>query len=154
MESSQTQADVRDTAEKFGGYVGAKNVEAVISCFAEDCEIEFLNVKLKGKHGAGEWIKWLYGHMSELRYEPVFTMSDGNVFFVEYVLVGKLHNGIDIKSRQAQIMIFDSEGRIKHFRYYFDRLDFVESAINRIMAKSLVQIFNQKTLNDLSKYAC
>jgi hypothetical protein len=153
MASGQQQDETRKAVKRFSECVEKKNVDAILSCFSDSCEIEFLNVKLKGKHGAREWIKWLYGHMSELKYEPVLSMADENGFLMEYVLEGTLHNGIKIKSRQAQIFVFDGDYKIENFRYYFDRLDFVESAINRIMAKSLKMAFNQKTLNHLTKYA-
>lgn len=140
------------TAERFSELVASNNMDAIVSCFTEDCAIEFLNVKLKGKNGVREWIKWLYGHMSELNFENSITLVDGYLLFRECTLSGKLHNGIKIRSRQAHIVVFDDDCLITNFRYYFDRLDFIESAINRIVAKGVKQTFNQKTLKHLTKY--
>ena len=152
MESIQQQDQMRKAAERFSECVARKDVDAILSCFSEDCVIEFLNVKLKGKHGVREWLKWLYSHMSELKFEDNATVTEGYMLFKESMLVGKLHNGIKMRSKQAHIVVFDSDYMIRNFRYYFDRLDFVESGINRIMAKSLRQTFDQRTLKHLAKY--
>lgn len=152
MEDTQRHERMREVAERFSDSVAKKDVDTIQSCFSEDCIIEFLNVRLEGKLGVREWIKWLYGHMSELVFENNTTVAEGDILVRECVLVGKLHNGIKMKSRQAQIVTFNGDGLIRSFRFYYDRLDFVESAINRVMATTLRQAFNQKTMKHLMKY--
>ena len=152
MAMGNSPDDIRMAVQKFTDAMVKKDQEALAACFAEDCEIEFLHVKLKGKRGVREWAHWLYGHLSELQFDRITSVVNDGVIFEEYVLNGRLHNGSKIRSRQTEVLVFDENRMIKNFRFYFDRLDFIESGINKIMAKQIVNTFNQKTLKSLKSH--
>jgi len=152
MTQKHTPDGIRKAVDRFTEAMVGKDSGALTDCFADDCEIEFLHVKLKGKQGAKDWCKWLYGHLTELSFEPKISVINDNVIIEEYVLSGRLHNGSRIKSRQTEVIVFDEEYKIRNFRFYFDRLDFIESGVNRFMAKQIVNTFNQKTLLNLKSH--
>jgi len=152
MTTKHSPEKIQDAVIQFTDAMIKKNNEALVACFADDCEIEFLHVKLKGKKGAREWREWLYGHMSELQFDRITNVVNEKTIMEEYILSGRLHNGSRIKSRQTEVIVFDDNYKIKRFSFYFDRLDFIESGINKIMAKQIVNTFNQKTLKNLKSH--
>ncbi|MGA1822686.1 MAG: nuclear transport factor 2 family protein [Thermoplasmatota archaeon] len=87
----------------------------------------------------------MYSTLPEIRFEPVTIMIEGNTFFEEFVAVCKLKNGKTIRSRQAEVLIYE-DYKVRSLRIYFDRLDFAEAVsdnplkiavINRIRGMSL-----------------
>ncbi len=152
MTQKHTLDGIRKAVDLFTKAMVEKDNTTLIDCFADDCEIEFLHVKLRGRQGARDWCKWLYGHLTELNFEPKASVVNDNVIIEEYVLSGRLHNGSRIKSRQTEVIIFNDAYKIINFRFYFDRLDFIESGVNRFMAKQIVNTFNQKTLMNLKSH--
>ena len=72
-------------------------------------------------------------------------MVEGNTFFEEFTVKARLFSGKEIKSQQAEVLVYEN-CKIKSLRLYFDRLDFAESvtgppfgkiAVNQIVKKSL-----------------
>lgn len=153
MMSKHTNEEIQQAVQRFTDAMVRKDHDALAACFADDCEIEFLHVKLMGKKGARDWCTWLYGHLTELQVDRKISVVNENVLIGEYVLNGQLHNGSRIKSRQTEVLVFDDDYKIRNFRFYFDRLDFIESGINKHIARRIVQTFNQKTLMNLQSHA-
>lgn len=125
MECRQSPDEIRKVAMDFDNAIEGKNVEVALSSFADDCEIELLGVKLTGREGARKWIGWLYKNLAEVKFVPVTVMVDGSTFFEEFILEGTLHNGVEVRSKQAEVLIYEKL-RIKSLRLYFDRLDFAD----------------------------
>ncbi len=138
MEFDQLPDEIRKVAMDFDNAIESKDIELMVSCFAEDCEIELLGLTLKGKDGVRRWIEWMYRHVDEVRIEPVIIMVDGNAFFEEFIVRAKLPDGSEAFSKQAEVLIYE-DYRIKSLRLYFDRLDFADSVVRNTLEKAVVR---------------
>jgi hypothetical protein len=138
----QSPEEIRKVAMEFDSAIESKNVELALSGFADDCEIELLGARLIGKQGARKWLDWLYKNLAEVKFVPVTVMVDGSIYFEEFILGGKLHNGVEVRSKQAEVLIYENL-KIKSLRLYFDRLDFADAAakgpISRAISRRLVR---------------
>ena len=148
MEDRPSPDEIRKLAAELDNAIESRNAEAVISSFSEDCEIEFLGIKLTGKEGVRKWLHWVYGHLAQIKFEPVTIMVDRNTFFEEFVLKGKLHDGSEVRSRQAEVLVYKNH-RVKSLRLYFDRLDFAGSVTRGFISKAVVRHMVRKSLGGL-----
>ena len=148
MEDRPLPDEIRKLAAELDIAVENRNIETVVSSFSEDCEIEFLGVKLTGKEGARKWLHWVYGHLAQIKFEPVTIMVDRNTFFEEFVLKGKLHDGSEVRSRQAEVLVYKNR-RVKSLRLYFDRLDFAGSVTRGFISRAVVRKLVRKSLGGL-----
>ncbi len=76
MENKQSSDEIRKAAVNLDNAIEKKDTEKILSSFSDDCEIELLGIKLKGKEGVRRWINWLYKHLAEVRFLPVTIMID------------------------------------------------------------------------------
>ena len=148
MEHVQLPDKIREVAMDLDKAVERKNIPLILTSFAENCEIELLGIKLVGKEGVMKWINWVYEHLAELKFLPITIMVDGNTFFEEFVVKGKLHNGIEIQSKQAEVLVYENY-KIKSLRLYFDRLDFADSVVTGFIGKTIVRQLIKKSLKGL-----
>jgi len=148
MEQNQLPNKIRKVASDLDKAIENKDVESILSSFSDDCQIELLGIKLTGKDGVRRWIDWMYKHLAEVRFLPVTIMVDGNTFFEEFILKGKLHNGIEVQSKQAEVLTYENY-EVKSLRLYFDRLDFADSVVKGSMSKTFVRRLMRKSLKGL-----
>jgi ketosteroid isomerase-like protein len=148
MEKNQLPEKIRRVASDLDNAIESKDIESILSSFSDDCEIELLGIKLTGKEGVRKWTHWLYKHLAEVRFSPVTIMADGNTFFEEFILKGKLHNGIEVQSKQAEVLIYENY-KLKSLRLYFDRLDFVDSVVKGTISKAFVRKLMKRSLKGL-----
>ena len=73
MEHNQYHDKIRKVAMDFDKAVESRNVIFILSSFTDNCEIELLGVKLIGKKGVEKWISWLYKHIVEIKFLPVYN---------------------------------------------------------------------------------
>lgn len=148
MGKGQSPDEIRKFARDLGNAIETRNTKLALSRFADDCEIEFLEAKLTGEEGVKKWLKWLYENLAEIRFSPATTVVEGNVFFEEYILYGKLHNGAEIQSKQASVSVYEGS-KIKSLHLYFDRFDFAELAAKGFAGKRIVKEITKKSLKGL-----
>ncbi len=141
----QSAGTIRKMALALDNAIENKNIDGILACFANDCEIELLRQLLIGKEGVRKWVDWLYKNCRQIKLQPIIIIVKGNILFEEFIVRARLHSGIEVKSRQAEVVVY-ADDKIKSLRLYFDRLDFAESvakdpiskaAVNRIIKKSL-----------------
>jgi ketosteroid isomerase-like protein len=144
---SQNELNLK-TAEDVRVAVQEKNLEGLLDCFDDKCEIELFGLKLAGKDGVKKWFKWTYSHMDKIGFENTKTIIDGNVLFEEYILNGVIHTGKKVKSRQMRSLIFE-DGKIKTFRLYMDRLQFADSIAEDFASKLIISKFTQRSVREM-----
>ena len=149
MEAGQSPDRIRKVAMDLDNALEARDTEIVLSCFADDCEIELLGVKLVGKEGAGKWLDWLYGHLVTVRFLPITIMVDGDTLFEEFVLKGRLQDGHEVESKQAEVLVYE-DYKVKSLRLYFDRLDFADAVAKGFISKAIVRQVIKASLKDLT----
>jgi ketosteroid isomerase-like protein len=125
------------------------DIEAVLSKFSVDCEIELLGLKLDGRDGVKKWIEWQFKHVSKIDFIPITKMVSGDTFFEEYVVKANLHDGEEIQSKQAVVLQFKNK-LITSLRLYFDRLEFADAVAKDIISKTIVKELVKKSIEGLT----
>ena len=141
---------LREAAKELDVSLESKNIDQILPFFADDCEIELLGIAVKGKEGVERWLKWQYEHVAEVKLVPVIIMPEGNVFFEEFVVNAKLHDGTKVESKQAEVLIYDENYKVKSLRLYFDRLDFANSVVQDPISKFIVRRLIKMSIKDLT----
>jgi len=146
---ANSSENIRRAAKALDEALVNKELKGVVERFADDCEIELLNVKLYGKEGAEKWFNWLFKHVAELKFLPVTIMVEGNTFFEEFVVEATFVDGEKARSKQAVVLVFENL-KIESLRLYFDRLDFSSSVAKDVVSKTIVKELVKKSLEGLT----
>lgn len=132
----------------FDNAIESKDIDHMVSFFADDCEIELMGIKLRGKEGARRWLEWLFGTLVDVKFKPVIIIVEGNVFFEEFILEGTLPNGKVVESKQSEVLVYENY-KIKSLRVYFDRLDFADAVADGFVSKKIVKTLISRSLKGL-----
>ena len=132
----------------FDNAIESKDIDLMVSFFADDCEIELMGIKLSGKDGARRWLEWLFGTLVEVKFKPIIIMVEGNIFFEEFILVGTLPNGKIVESKQSEVLVYENY-KIKGLRVYFDRLDFADVVAEDFISRKIVRTLISRSLKGL-----
>jgi len=116
--SKQTEASIREAARRLDTALEAGDLAGVVACFDEQCEIEILGARLRGRDGVRRWLDWVFGQVESLRFESRLITVDGATLVEEFVVEATL------------------PGRRHRLRFYFDPLDFLEAKgiVGRLVA--------------------
>lgn len=144
----QDKDRIKQVAMDFDNAIESKDIDHMVSFFADDCEIELMGIKLSGKDGARRWLEWLFDTLVEVRFKPVTIMVEGNVFFEEFVLEGTLPNGKVVESKQSEVLVYENY-KIKSLRVYFDRLDFADVVADGFVSKKIIKTLISRSLRGL-----
>ncbi|MBN1328296.1 MAG: nuclear transport factor 2 family protein [Candidatus Heimdallarchaeota archaeon] len=144
----QTREGIQSAVIAFTFAIEKMVVDELLTYFADDCEISLLNVKLTGKEGAQKWLKWMFNHITKIKFEPIKTIIEGETHFEEFIVKAKTKEGSTIQSKQAKVLTFENY-KIKNLRLYFDRLDFVNAAAGDFFSKKIIERVSKKSLEGL-----
>ena len=144
----QSPDKLRKAAMALDNAIESKNMEKILTYFADDCEIELLRQQLFGKEGVKKWLDWLYKNFRQIKFQPIVIIVKGNTLFEEFIVRARLHSGVEVKSKQAEVVVYEND-KIKSLRLYFDRLDFAESVIKDPISKATINRIIKKSLAGL-----
>ena len=148
MPQKQSTEGIRRVAMALDNAIENKSLDAVLSCFADDCEIELLRHSLYGKDGVKKWFGWLFKNIWQIKFQPVIIIAQGNILFEEFIIRARLQSGPEVKSKQAEVLVFEND-KIKCLRLYFDRLDFADTLTKDPVSKAVVSRVMKKSLEGL-----
>lgn len=149
MDLSKSSEAIFKTALNLDEAIEKRNIEAVLSKFSANCEIEMLGLKLTGRDGVKKWMEWQFKHISKIDFIPITRMVSGNTFFEEYIAKASLYDGKEIQSKQAVVLQFNSE-LITSLRLYFDRLEFADAVAKDVISKTIVAELIKKSIEGLT----
>ena len=148
MEGGQSPDEIRRAATILDNAIEGKDVDSILGCFSEDCEIELLGIRLTGKEGVRKWLNWLYGYLDKIAFMPITIVVSENTFVEEFTAQAVTPDGREITSRQAEVLVYE-DYKVKSLRLYFDRLDFAESVAKGFLSKALVRRMIKRSLRGL-----
>jgi ketosteroid isomerase-like protein len=119
----QTEASIRLAAAILDGALEAGDRERVVTCFADDCTVELLGVRLEGHDGVRRWFDWVFHHVERLSFSPRVIMVDGDLFVEEFEVEATLSGGPHVESRWAEILTYRDD-LVTSMRLYFNPIDF------------------------------
>jgi ketosteroid isomerase-like protein len=144
----QSPSKIRKLATELDNALEEGDVEKVISFFSDNCEIELLGTKVKGKRGVRKWLSWMFKHVSKIRLTPRNITVDGDAFYEEFIVTATLPNRKKIESKQSEVLVYENY-KIKSLRLYFDRLDFAEAFSQDPISRLLVNQVKKGSLKGL-----
>jgi len=150
MEQKLVTEQILKYARALDDAIEQRDIEGVVSCFSDGCEIELPGVKLTGKEGLRKAIGWMYGYFKDIVLVPVTVMVDGNTFFEEFVMKAKVKGNREIEVKQAEVLVYDNEYRVRSLRLYFDGLELAEAFASGIMERIVVRPLRKASLQGLA----
>ena len=150
MEQKLVTEQILKYARGLDDAIEQRDIEGIVSCFSDDCEIELLGVKLTGKEGLKKAIGWMYGRFKDMVLVPVAVMVDGNTYFEEFVMKAKVKGNREIEVKQAEVLVYDDDYRVRSLRLYFDGLELAEAFASSIMEKTVVRQLRKASLKGLA----
>ncbi len=106
LNSMETAEIIKESARRLDEALEAKDVDSVVSCFAEDCEVELLGVRLKGRDGVRRWLGGCSDMFETVSFEPRVITVEGEEFVEEFVVNATMHNGNRVRSHQAEVLTY------------------------------------------------
>lgn len=149
MENNESSEKIRQVAAELDSAIENRDGDRVVSLFTSDCEIELLRNNLVGKDGVKKWFGWLCKNLRQIKFQPIVTMVEGDTLFQEFIVRARLHSGIEVKSKQAEVLVFEND-KIKSLRLYFDRLDFADATARDPVSRAVVSRVIKKSLEGLT----
>jgi ketosteroid isomerase-like protein len=148
MKEKQSTDEIRRVAMTLDNAIENKRLDMVLSCFADDCEIELLRHSLFGKAGVEKWFDWLFRNIRQVKIQPVIIMAEGNILFEEFIVRARLLSGPEVKSKQSEVLVFEND-KIKCLRLFFDRLDFADMLTKDPVSKAVLSRILKKSVEGL-----
>jgi hypothetical protein len=144
----QNPEEIKKVAMDLDNALEKMNIDEILPFFADECVVQLLDVKLSGKEGVKKWLLWMFKNVAEIKLIPVVIMVEDDVFFEEFIVQAKLHDGSEAISKQAEVLIYENY-KIKDLRLYFDRLDFANAVAKGPISKGIIKKLIKKSLEDL-----
>ena len=140
---------IRELARALDDAIENRETEAVMSHFSETCEIELLGTKLTGKEGLRRAINWMFRYLKEIILVPITIMIEGNTFFEEFFIRTKTKEGKEIQVKQAEVLVYNDEYKVKSLRLYFDRLELAAAYTSNPVEKMMINRLKKASLKRL-----
>lgn len=148
MEQHLSPDKIRELAKALDDAIESRKTEEVISYFSETCEIELLGIKLTGKEGLRKAINWIYRYLKEITLVPITIMIEGNIFFEEFTVKARVR-GEEIQVKQAEVLVYDGEYKVKSLHLYFDRLELAAAYTSNPIEKMMIDRLRKASLKGL-----
>ena len=149
MEQELSTERIRKLAQALDDAIESRKIEEVISHFSDTCEIELLGVKLTGKEGLRKAIRWIFRYLKEITLSPITIMIEGNTFFEEFFVRTKIKEDKEIQVKQAEVLVYDDEYKVKSLRLYFDRLELAAAYTSNPIEKMMIDRLSKASLKGL-----
>ena len=149
MEQNLSPEKIRKLAKALDDAIENRKTEEVMSYFAETCEIELLGVKLTGKEGLRKAIRWIFRYLKEITLSPITIMIEGNTFFEEFFVRTTTKEDKEIQVKQAEVLVYDDEYKVKSLRLYFDRLELAVAYTSNLVEKMMINRLKKASLKGL-----
>jgi len=143
------QDDIRRVAMELDEAIERQDIDGIIPFFSEDCELELLGVKLAGKIGLKNAVSWMYSHFKDIKLTPIVITVEGDIFFEEFTMSSRSTDNRGINVKQAEVLVYDDDLKVKRLSLYFDRLEMAEVLGLNPLDKIIVNRIKKESLKGL-----
>jgi ketosteroid isomerase-like protein len=119
----QSESSIRRAAARLDAALESGDRSAVVECFAPDCEIELLGVRLRGHEGVRRWLGWVFAHITRIKFAPRLIAVAGDEFIEEFRVEATTNDGKVITGQWAEILTYRDD-LVSSLRLYFDPMQF------------------------------
>ena len=148
METSLNSEKIRELAKALDDAIEKHNVQELLSYFSEECEIHLPGITLSGHEGLKKAIRWMFRYLKEIALAPVTIIIQDNIFFEEFIVKAKVA-GRYLELRQAEVLEYSTDYKVKSIRLYFDRLEFAQAFSSNFIDRILIKQVNKASLRGL-----
>ena len=143
----QSDDKIRKVAKKLDDAVEKHDINFILDCFLDNCEVEIFGIVLRGKVHLKKALNWLYEMVGKIKFEPIIIMVDGDVFFEEFILKGN-KDGKNYEIKATEVLIY-KDYKVKTLRLYLDRLQVADTIAKGFFEKFIVKKINNKIFKNL-----
>jgi hypothetical protein len=149
MEITLDAGKVRQLARALDDAIERHAIEELVSYFSVECEIQLPGIILSGHAGLRKAINWMYSYFKEITLVPITIIIQDNVFFEEFILKAKVRGDKEIQVKQAEILIYDTDYKVRSLRLYFDRLELGKAFSTNAIDRLIIDKLSRESLKDL-----
>lgn len=137
----QSEASIRQAGAVLDVALEAPDLDQVVTCFAEDCVVELLGVRIAGHDGVRRWLGWVFGHVERIQLTPRLISVDGDQLIEEFAVEAVLPDGKRLHSGWAEFLTYQDD-LVTSLRLYFNPLDFAPALglAGRVMGPAVVRL--------------
>ena len=140
---------IRKEAKALDDAIEKGIIEDILPFFTSDCEIELLDIKLKGKQGLQRALRWMKSHLSDVKLTPIVIMIENEVFFEEFLVSAVTESGNEVQMKQAEVLEYDNDYKVKSLRLYFDRLILAKASATNLLERWLANQISKSSTKGL-----
>ena len=144
-----SEENILKQAKALDDAIEKRDSEELISYFSDNCEIELLGIKLTGKEGLKTAIRWIFRYLKDITLSPITIMIERNIFFEEFSVRTKTKEGKEIQVKQAEVLVYNDEYKVKSLRLYFDRLELAATYTSNPIEKMMINWLSKASLKGL-----
>jgi len=148
MNDYQDKDKIIKLAEDLDNDLEIKDINKLGSYFSENCEIEILGLKLRGKTHLKKWLNWFFNLFDTVKFEPIVIIVEKNIFFEEFIINVTFKQGKNLSVKIAEVLEYQNY-KIKSLRLYLDRLEFADILTTGFLSKKLVKLIIKRSLKGL-----
>ncbi len=149
MEAGLDSQRIRNLAEALDDAIEHQDVPAILSFFSNDCEISLPGVNLSGHEGLSRAISWMYEHLEEVVLVPLAIAVQDDLLFEEFILRSHVR-GHSVDLRQAEVLRYGGDYKVRSLHLYFDRLEFAQASPSGVVDRMLAGRVSKVSLRGLS----
>ena len=140
---------IREEAKTLDDEIEKGNIIDIMPFFSNECKIELFGIELQGKKGLNRALEWMNNHLSNIKLTPVVIMVENGTFFEEFIVDAKVANGNKIQMKQAEVLEYGENYKVKSIRLYFDRLELARAFSTSFIDRILINRVNKTSLKGL-----
>ena len=140
---------IREEAKTLDDEIEKGNIIDIMPFFSNECKIELFGIELQGKKGLNRALEWMNNHLSNIKLTPVVIMVENSTYFEEFIVDAKTANGNKIQMKQAEVLEYDKDYKVKSLRLYFDRLQLAKESTTNIIEQLLVNKLIKSSIKGL-----
>lgn len=137
----QSEASIRRVASELDDALEAGDLGRVTACFATDCEVELLGVRLVGHDGVRRWLDWVFAHVDRIEFDPRVILVNGATLVEEFGVRATLADGRQLQGQWAEVLTYRDD-LVTSLRLYFNPVDFAPAlgAPGRLAGPALTRL--------------
>jgi len=148
MEQKLNSDKIQKLAKELDDAIEKQAIEELLSYFSDDCEVQLPGIRLTGISGLRKAITWMYGYLKGIVLMSITIMICEDTFFEEFI-VKAVVKGREIEIKQTEVLVYNSEYKVKSLRLYFDRLELALAYVSNPLEKMMIRKISNASLKGL-----
>jgi ketosteroid isomerase-like protein len=137
LSEEEQKTAIRGLNQAFEEIVRMKDLDRLLSFYAEDAVLVAPEGKFDGKSQIGKYWKWQIQQMSEGTSKEIDMMAEGNQLAAVHTISATLTNGAKWSTPIACFYKFSGQ-KIQHHTLYYDRISMAQQVVKGWFPKRII----------------